>query len=150
MTTVLDYLSAEHRQCDEAFAIAEEAAHTSDLAGCRTHFQQFQAAMERHFQKEEQVLFPTFEEATGNAMGPTRVMRLEHQQMRGTLAGMASALADGDLESYLGDGETLLILMQQHNIKEEQMLYPMSDRFLASVADQVIAALQEFQPEQPV
>ena len=82
-------------------------------------------------------------------MGPTRVMRLEHQQMRETLTGMASTLASGDLENYLGEAETLLILMQQHNIKEEQVLYPMSDRFLGSVMDSVIQAMQELQPEPP-
>ena len=145
--TIVDFLAAEHRQCDEIFTLAEEAAHNGDLASCLTLFQQFQAAMERHFQKEEQVLFPAFEDVTRNAMGPTRVMRLEHQQMRETLTGIASTLASGDLENYLGEAETLLILMQQHNIKEEQVLYPMSDRFLGSVMDSVIQAMQELQPE---
>ncbi len=149
MTAIIDFLAAEHRQCDEIFTIAEEAAHTGNLASCRTRFQQFQAAMERHFQKEEQVLFPAFEDVTRNAMGPTRVMRLEHQQMRETLAELANALAAGDLEDYLGQAETLLILMQQHNIKEEQILYPMSDRFLGSVADSVIQAMRELEVEPP-
>ena len=147
LMTIVDFLAAEHRRCDEIFTIAEEAAHTGDLAGCRSRFQQFQTAMEQHFQKEEQVLFPAFEQATGNAMGPTRVMRLEHQQIRETFAVMSTALANGDLEDYLGEAETLLILMQQHNIMEEQMLYPMSDRFLGSVADGVIQALREFPAE---
>jgi iron-sulfur cluster repair protein YtfE (RIC family) len=39
--------------------------------------------------------------------------------------------------------------MQQHNIKEEQVLYPMSDRFLGSVMDSVMQAMQELQPELP-
>ena len=147
--TIVDLLAVEHRQCDEIFTLAEDAAHNGDLANCRTLFQQFQAAMEQHFQKEEQVLFPAFEEATGNTMGPTRVMRLEHQQMRETLTGMASTLAVGDMGNYLGEAETLLILMQQHNIKEEQILYPMSDRFLGSVMDSVIQAMQALQPESP-
>jgi len=30
------------------------------------------------------------------------------------------------------------MLMQQHNLKEENMLYPMSDRVLGSVRDRVI------------
>jgi iron-sulfur cluster repair protein YtfE (RIC family) len=56
--------------------------------------------MEQHFQKEEEVLFPAFEQSTGNTMGPTRVMRLEHQQMREALAEMAGALAAGDLDDF--------------------------------------------------
>ena len=143
MPSVAEFLAAEHRQCDDCFATAEEAAHLADLVGCRARFQQFQVAMERHFQKEEDTLFPAFEQATGNTMGPTRVMRLEHQQMRDALAEMNNALAGGDLEEYLGQAETLLILMQQHNIKEEQILYPMCDRMLADSADSMIQAMQD-------
>ncbi len=149
MTSIADFLIRGHRQCDEIFAITEEAAHSGDLARCRTRFQQFQAEMEHHFQQEERVLFPTFEEATGNPMGPTRVMRLEHQQIRDTLAEMADALATGALEEYQGQAETLLILMQQHNIKEEQILYPMSDRFLSSQIESVLQVMRELEVESP-
>ena len=142
MGAIADYFAAEHRSCDEVFATAEEAAQTGDLAGCQARFQQFHAAMERHFRQEEEELFPAFEQASGNAMGPTRVMRLEHQQIRETLTEMDSTLAGGDLEEFLGQAETLLILMQQHNIKEEQILYPMCDRFLAGSAASVLAAVR--------
>ena len=143
MSSVAEFLAAEHRQCDDGFAAAEEAAHLADLAGCRARFPLFQAAMERHFQKEEDTLFPAFEQATGNAMGPTRVMRLEHRQMRDALAEMSNALTGGDLEDYLGQAETLLILMQQHNIKEEQILYPMCDQILGAAAAAMIQAMQD-------
>jgi iron-sulfur cluster repair protein YtfE (RIC family) len=140
MGAITDYFAAEHRDCDEVFAVAEEAAQAGDPASCRARFQQFQVAMEDHFRKEEEVLFPAFEEASGMIMGPTRVMRLEHQQMREILAEMSSALAGDDLEEFLGQAETLLILMQQHNIKEEQMLYPMCDRALGDAAGTVLDA----------
>jgi iron-sulfur cluster repair protein YtfE (RIC family) len=142
MSAIAEFLANEHRCCDDSFAAAEEAAQTGDLAGCRARFQQFQATMEQHFQKEEVILFPAFEEASGNTMGPTRVMRLEHQQMRDTLAEMERALAAGDLEEFLGQAEALLILTQQHNIKEEQILYPMCDRALSSAAAAVVQAMR--------
>jgi iron-sulfur cluster repair protein YtfE (RIC family) len=143
MSAIAEFLANEHRCCDDNFAAAEDAAQTGDLAGCRARFQQFQAAMEQHFQKEEIILFPAFEEASGNAMGPTRVMRLEHQQMRETLAEMDRALAAGDPEEFLGQAEALLILIQQHNIKEEQILYPMCDRVLSGAAAAVIQAMRD-------
>ena len=143
MTAIAEFLAAEHRCCDESFAITEEAAQTGDLARCRANYRQFQATMEHHFQKEEVLLFPAFEQASGNAMGPTRVMRLEHRQMRATLAEMDSVLANGDLEDFLGRAETLLILMQQHSIKEEQILYPMCDRFLGDTVGAVIRAMRD-------
>ena len=67
--TIAEFLAAEHRQCDEIFTLAEEAAHNGDLASCRTLFQQFQAAMERHFQKEEVMLFPAFEDVSATPWG---------------------------------------------------------------------------------
>jgi iron-sulfur cluster repair protein YtfE (RIC family) len=143
MPSVAEFLAAEHRQCDDEFAAAEQAAYAADLSACRLRFQQFQTAMERHFSKEEDALFPAFEQATGNTMGPTRVMRLEHQQIRDALAEMSNALAGGDLEEYLGQGETLLILTQQHNIKEEQILYPMCDQILGAAAAAMIEAMQD-------
>ncbi|MFO1371406.1 MAG: hemerythrin domain-containing protein [Candidatus Competibacteraceae bacterium] len=148
MATVVECFANEHRHCDEIFATAEDVAHTGDLVGCRTRFQQFQAAMAQHFQKEEDVLFPAFEQASGNTMGPTRVMRLEHQQMREALAELDNALANGDLEEFLGQAETLLILMQQHNIKEEQILYPMCDRILGAAAEAILNAMQASSPHE--
>lgn len=143
MPSVAEFLAAEHRQCDDEFAAAEQAAYAADLTACRLHFQQFQAAMDRHFRKEEDALFPAFEQATGSTMGPTRVMRLEHQQIRDALAEMSNALANSDLEEYLGQAETLLILTQQHNIKEEQILYPMCDDILGTAAESMIQAMQK-------
>jgi iron-sulfur cluster repair protein YtfE (RIC family) len=149
MATIVEFLSNEHRCCDESFAATEEAAQTGDLLRCRTDFRQFQAVMEHHFEKEESILFPAFEQASGNTMGPTRVMRLEHRQMRETLAEMDGALASGDLEDFLGQAETLLILMQQHNIKEEQILYPMCDRFLGGAVESVLQAMRDLPGRQP-
>lgn len=143
MPSVAEMLAAEHRQCDDDFTAAEQAAYAADLTTCRLRFQHFQAAMERHFRKEEDALFPAFEQVTGSTMGPTRVMRLEHQQIRDTLAEMSSALVSGDLEEYLGQAETLLILTQQHNIKEEQILYPMCDQMLGAAAAVMIQTMQD-------
>jgi DUF438 domain-containing protein len=62
--------------------------------------------------------------------GPTEVMRGEHRQMRDLLGQMSSGLADRDGDTFSGAAETLLILMQQHNMKEENILYPMCDNAL--------------------
>ena len=57
---------------------------------------------------------------------------MEHQQMRNLLARMSEAVSSGDREEILEVGETMMILMQQHNVKEEEILYPMADQHLAS------------------
>ena len=86
--------------------------------------------MTAHFEAEEGVLFPAFEAATGMGHGPTEMMRHEHEQMRTLLAQLESACDAHDGDGYSGIAETLLMLMQQHNMKEENILYPMCDRVL--------------------
>jgi len=142
MSTILDFLGGDHRACDDLFASAEAAVAKNDWSGARALFEQFQAAMARHLAMEEEVLFPAFESHTGMTSGPTQVMRMEHTQMRDLLQEMARAVSAGNQDGYLGLSETLNMLMQQHNLKEENMLYPMSDRVLGSERDSVIHEME--------
>lgn len=128
METISGYLTLDHRRCDDHFAAAEEFAAKRDWAAATASFEQFHATMTHHFGMEEQVLFPAFERETGNTQGPTQIMRREHEQMRELFARMAAAIAAKDADEYAGLSETLLILLQQHNLKEEQVLYPMSEQ----------------------
>ncbi len=130
MKTITDLLQSHHTHCDELFAQAEAAASDARWEEARASFEAFRQAMDRHFGAEEEVLFPAFEARTGMSGGPTWVMRSEHVQMRGLMERMAEALARRDQSAYLGESETLLMLMRQHNLKEEQILYPMTDRAL--------------------
>jgi iron-sulfur cluster repair protein YtfE (RIC family) len=138
MKTILDFLGRDHRACDDLFASAEAAAAKNDWSSARSLFDQFQSAMARHLAMEEDVLFPAFESHTGMTSGPTQVMRMEHMQMRDLLQEMDKAVAASNQAGFLGLSETLNMLMQQHNLKEENMLYPMSDRVLGSARDDVI------------
>ena len=146
MHSFFDYLSADHRRCDELFAEAEAAVRRRDWAAAADKFQVFHAAMLRHLHMEENVLFPAFEARTGHAGGPTRVMCNEHVQMRDLLASMADSLAAADEADYAGLAETLLWLMQQHNVKEEQILYPMSDHMLADARSGLIERMAAVVP----
>jgi hemerythrin-like domain-containing protein len=137
------FMTAEHRRCDEILANAEESVDKQDWEKTEHLTKEFVAQMERHFNMEEQVLFPAFEERTGIIDGPTVVMRQEHEQMRGLLMQLQWALEAQKDEDYLDTSETLLIMMQQHNMKEEGMLYPMSDEHLGHDADQIVSQMQE-------
>ncbi len=146
MQSFLNYLSADHRRCDELFADAEAAVRRRDWASSAGKFQAFRSAMLHHLDMEENVLFPAFEARTGHAGGPTRVMCNEHVQMRDLLASMADSLAAADEADYAGLAETLLWLMQQHNVKEEQILYPMSDQMLADARSGLIERMAAVAP----
>lgn len=142
MNSFLDYLGAEHRSCDDLFASTEAAVAQKDWDRARSLFARFRAAMLRHLLMEEEVLFLAFETHTANRMGPTRVMRMEHEQMRRMMQDMARTLADADHPRYLGLSETLNSLMQKHNLKEENLLFPMFDQILGNERDDLIRSME--------
>jgi iron-sulfur cluster repair protein YtfE (RIC family) len=130
MTTQI--LLDHHKHCDELFAATEEAADERRWTDCYSRFAKFRDELDAHFRTEEEVLFPAFEVASGMAGGPTEVMRYEHAQMRTLLESLATTLAACDADRFAGTAETLLVMMQQHNMKEERILYPMCDGALAN------------------
>lgn len=143
MTTFSEYLGGDHQQCDQLFADTEAAVEQGDWSQADEAHRQFIQAMQRHFMLEEELLFPAFEQASGNAMGPTAVMRHEHEQMRELFSDMEQARVEQNADDYLGASETLLILMQQHNAKEEQILYPMMDQVLSAQQQELLARIQQ-------
>jgi len=143
MNAISNYLAPDHRRCDDYFSLAEAAAVHGDWDQAAKQFGRFLSAMNHHFAMEEDVLFPAFEERSGNASGPPRIMRMEHDQMRELFDTLRQALAAHDAEAYAGASETLLVLMQQHNLKEEQMLYRMCDHMLAQESAELIERMNQ-------
>ncbi len=127
---ITNYMRSEHRACDELFADAEKSVIDGDFTKAEEQFLKFSNETLRHFKKEEDELFVVFESITGNSEGPTRVMRFEHEQVRGVIGKMAEAIESRDKDAYLSLAESMMILLQQHNMKEEQMLYAMCDRVI--------------------
>ena len=138
MSPLIRFLSEEHNACDDDFVEAENAVAAADWNAARSAYEAFRAAMRRHFAHEEEVLFPAFEARTGMTGGPTWVMRGEHQQMNSLMDAMAAALEQRNQDAYLSPSETLLMIMRQHNMKEENILYPMSDQALADQGDALL------------
>lgn len=143
MTTITEYMTGDHRHCDEMLAAVEAAVNESDWDKAARLTADFLRAMEHHLTMEESVLFPAFEQKTGMAGGPTMIMREEHRQMRDLFSQMQWALDAKEGGEFLDTTETLLVLMQQHNMKEEGILYPMSDQHLGGEAQQVLARMQK-------
>lgn len=131
MTSIPEYMTAKHRECDDVFTEAETAVSQGNWSVALEKWQSFVQELIKHFDQEEGTLFPKFEQATGMTSGPTQVMRMEHQQMRALVQDLDNALAAKEKDQYLGLSETLMVMMQQHNMKEEMMLYPMMSQHLS-------------------
>ncbi|MCB1683344.1 MAG: hemerythrin domain-containing protein [Pseudomonadales bacterium] len=137
MTSITEFMQGDHRACDETFSKTEESVASGDWVSAKESWDSFRNELYSHIdEKEEKILFPAFEEVNGPA-GPTVIMRGEHQQMRALVSEIDKALENRDTARFLGLGEQLMITIQQHNMKEEQILYPLMDRRIANVSELV-------------
>jgi len=144
MPTIRDTLAGEHQHCDGLFADAEAAVAAGDWDKADERFAAFRPAMLRHMAVEEEVLFPALEARASGPLGPTAMMRGEHEEMRRLLDAMAQALEAREADELLGLADTLLVLMQQHNLKEEEILYAMADQMLGTGAAGVMARMEAY------
>lgn len=143
---ISSYMKDEHRACDTLFAKAEEAVSLKEWEVGIIEFEIFAHETLTHFKKEEEELFPVFEKETGNTQGPTMVMRYEHDQVRSLIGKMAETLENQDQDAYLSLAESMMILLQQHNMKEEQMLYSMCDNMLpAVIKEETLEAMKKIE-----
>lgn len=131
MEPINDYMMNDHHEVDAIFERARAAAETADWAALERDSEMFLRRIERHIEMEEEILFPAFDEASGMAgVGPSQTMIEEHVMMRPMFAQMREATQAHNAAQYLAVAQTLHELLQQHNMKEEQMMYPMTDRAL--------------------
>lgn len=140
---ILEFMRDDHRACDHLYTEAENALADKKIDEAKELFNQFYLATNHHFDMEEKQLFITFERRTGMMGGPTQMMRYEHQQLRALLESMLRSLNEGKVDDFFGQGESMMIMLQQHNMKEEQMLYPMIDQTLGMDGELMIQTLRE-------
>ena len=141
MATILDFLTEHHRSCDHLLVESESPLAKKDWEGFNLNWQAFAKETIHHFELEEQILFPAFEAKTGMTCGPTQVMRQEHEQVKALIEQMQQAIESKDLERAMGIVESVMLLIQQHNMKEEQILYPMSDAHLDN-SEQIVSEMK--------
>lgn len=143
--TITTFLTKDHRDCDEEFANLENTVASGDWNESQKVFAKFHSDIQHHFNMEEKVMFPSFEAKTGMQGGPTQMMRMEHAQMLQVLEQMKDDIENKDKEHFFGLSETLMMLIQQHNMKEEQMLYRMADQHLSDDLSTVVTQMKELE-----
>lgn len=139
------FFAQDHRDCDSRWAELEELLGGGNTDDAMQAWQVFDDDMRRHLAMEEDILFPAFDSRSGmGGGGPTAMMRMEHQQMRGLLDHIGAEMSSGNSEEALDLGDTLLMVIQQHNVKEEGMLYPMAESLLAGEWETLAEQLEKY------
>jgi len=125
MSKTIETLVRQHRDCDSAIEQVEASVRAKDWGAAAAAFARLETALQGNFNTEEQRLFPAFEQAMGFSNGPTAVMRHEHDEVRGLLDNAREWLELQDISALAAELDTLVVLLQQHNVKEENVLFPM-------------------------
>jgi len=123
-TSILQIMESHHRHCDSTYVHAENVLSEGKNDLGKELMRSFIWNIELHFAREETILFPEFEKKTGMTGGPTQVMRMDHEQIRGVLKEVSDCLNEGNLQRIFDLSEAMLILIAQHNSKEEIFFTP--------------------------
>src|SRR4029453_13967448 len=102
------------------------------VAGAARRVRPFARGLRRHIGFEEEILFPEFERRAGipRDFGPTAVMRAEHREIESLLEHISRGIGDpaADADS---PRRRLHEVLGAHNVKEERVLYPGTDRLMS-------------------
>ena len=143
---VTEALEWDHDRLDALESGAFAARAAGDLALATRLFGDFARGLRRHIAFEEKLLFPAFEsraDAPG-LCGPTFVMRQEHREIEQRLHDMECRFTTLE-DSLSGARHVFQDLMHEHNVKEERVLYPTTDRLLtAEERDELVREIQAF------
>jgi hemerythrin-like domain-containing protein len=126
--SINEFLTEDHGQLDALLERFQEWK-VKDLVKAKGLLAQFVSALHRHLQWEEAVLFPLFEQKTGQT-GLIGTLLGEHQEIREWLQALSEKVGeDGADSSY--EGQMLVEELGGHNAREEYTLYPELDKLLA-------------------
>jgi len=87
-----------------------------------------QSAISTHAQLEDELLFSAIDNHLGQG-GPVAVMRMEHEEIEGTLNAIPEIQ---DVETICSRLLGAIQVARQHFMKEEQVLFPLADQVLGS------------------
>lgn len=125
MSLINQYFSTDHRRLDCLLEAFISHLNLNEDTGYR-FFKLFYDDLVKHIEWEERILFPIIENAIPMSKGPTSVMCREHEQIKAMLAIIDEKLKQGsnDIEQEITQ---LSDILSAHNMKEENVLYPMID-----------------------
>ncbi len=130
-------LLAIHKDLKERFLQHQEALLDGDLTRARGRLEEFEGTLLRHMRDEEDSLLPVYERAGAIPGGAPVLFTGEHKRMRELVAGFKQTLSsleqnpDGRKRGVLrllDRQATFKNLMEHHDLREANILYPALDR----------------------
>ena len=126
-----------HKALQELFLQHQEALLDADLMRAGKRLEEFEGRLFDHIREEEELLLPVYERAGAIPGGPSVLFTGEHKRMQELLAGFKQALSSLKQDPggrkrgilWLLDRQaTFKNLMEHHDLREANILYPALDR----------------------
>lgn len=126
-----------HQVLKELFLQHQEALLDGDLARAEERLAEFERRLLHHIREEEELLLPVYARAGVIPGGPPVLFTGEHQRMQELLAGFKQALSSLEQNPdsrkrgilWLLDRQaTFKNLMEHHDLRETNILYPALDQ----------------------
>jgi iron-sulfur cluster repair protein YtfE (RIC family) len=138
-----------HKTLKEVFLQHQEALLDGDLGRAMERLSEFERRLLPHIREEEDLLLPVYERAGAIPGGPPILFTGEHKRMRELLAGFQGALSaleqnpEGRKRGVLrllDRQATFKSLMEHHDLREANILYPALDRVTSDAERREILA----------
>jgi regulator of cell morphogenesis and NO signaling len=133
--SINEFLTEDHDRLDELLEGFQERK-SGNPAEVAEFWTRFASALKRHLLWEETILFPLFEQKTGQS-GLTDTLRAEHEEIREWLAALDEKVQQQDVDSD-HEAEMLINELGGHNAREEYALYPQLDKLLNAGEKQAV------------
>lgn len=146
-----------HRELDEHFLRHQEALVALDIPAAREWLERHAAALCEHMSDEDEVLLPLYLRAGEAPRGPSELFRGEHEKIRRLLQRffqrldeLAAAPTRRGAVELITEQALYKGLMEHHDLRERELLYPVLDRALPDEERaRVLAGLRRPRPGPP-
>jgi iron-sulfur cluster repair protein YtfE (RIC family) len=128
-----------HGQLEELFLQHQEALVALDIPRARALLERYRRALEVHMRDEDELLLPLYERAGAAPRGPVELFSGEHEKIRRQLTRffslldeLAQAVTPRGVVALITDQALFKGLMEHHDLRERELLYPTLDRAVES------------------
>lgn len=140
MHTINDAFAHDHRRLELALESSVAHVHTGHWDTVADRFAVFRRGIELHIAIEEELLFPAVEDGAETPL--TAILRKGHRDLGVFFDELADALEARDVDEYCRVASSMGGLLERHDKKEEEELYPaVQERLGASAVAAVVARL---------
>ena len=128
-----------HAQLEELFLQHQEALVRMDIERARTLLERYERALHAHMQDEDEYLLPKYAAGGAAPRGPAELFEGEHDRIKHFVSKfrvrtdqLAADPTPRGVVALITDEAIFKGLMEHHDVREKELLYPTLDRLIES------------------